>query len=262
MVGFKLQENCTCCRAKATNNPSNLFQTHGPGLLPSTLLGKLPFILGPCSEHLGNSQKVLKQNDLCDCRFFNFSSEKFQPLCRAKLGEEWGASRRHTAAAGKDVLLRESAQIWWSGSEDDSEREVAKPCVSNVSGPAATLKLTAFTVFMQCSFFQKKSALILFPFNQSRATKLLLHFYWSMVDFRASLVAQQWRIHCNAGAAGDAGLSRTLLFTHPIHKSLHPPILSSQSLPPLAPSLLATTRLSLCLWVLFCFIDRFICIIF
>ena len=43
-IGFKLQGNCTCCRTKAINNPSNLFQTHGPGLLPSTLLGTFPFI--------------------------------------------------------------------------------------------------------------------------------------------------------------------------------------------------------------------------
>ena len=122
--------------------------------------------LGPCSEHLGNSQKVLKHNDLWDCRFVSFNSEKLQPLCRAKLSEEWGAPRRHAAVAGKDVLLRESAQIWWSGSEGNLEREVAKLCVSNVSGPAATLKVTAFAVFMQCSLKKKKSALILFTFNQ------------------------------------------------------------------------------------------------
>ena len=76
--GFKLLANCVCYGTEAINNPSNLFQAHRPDLLPSTLRGTFPFIqpCGPCSEQLGNSQKALKQNDLHDCKFFNFSFEK------------------------------------------------------------------------------------------------------------------------------------------------------------------------------------------
>lgn len=163
-IGFKLQGNCTCCGAKATNNLSNLFQTHGPGLLPSTLLGKFPFILSPHSEHLGNSQKVLKQNDLCDCRFFNFSSEKHQPLCRAKLGEEWGASRRHTGQ-----LLT----CCWEGQhrfDDLALKTIQKERLQNhvwaMWVGLQQLWRSQPSLYLCSVHFSKKSALILFPFNQ------------------------------------------------------------------------------------------------
>ena len=54
--------------------------------------------------------------------------------------------------------------------------------------------------------------------------------------------------------------SRTLLFTHYIHNSLHLLIPNSQSIPPAPPR--QPQFCSLCLWVGFCFVGKFICVIF
>ena len=53
-----------------------------------------------------------------------------------------------------------------------------------------------------------------------------------------------------------------LVIIHSIYNRLHLLTPTSYSIPPLAPSALATIAYSLCLWVCFCFVDKFVCVLF
>ena len=111
---------------------------------------------------------------------------------------------------------------------------------------------TNFILFLTCSWFKMLCQSLLY----SKVVQLYIYIYTFFFMFFSTVVYH--RILNIVPCA----VNRTVLFIHPTYNSLHPLTPNSQSSPsPFSPTWQPQVC-SLCLWVCFCFVDRFICAIF
>lgn len=163
-IGFKLQGNCTCCRAKVTNNlsiysrpmdlasfPAHCWESSHSSSVPALSIWEIPRKFWSRMTCVTADSSVL-------------APWETPALVQSQTGWRLRASRRHWAARRKDVLLRESAQIWWSGSWRRLKERLQTVWATWVGLQQLWRSQPSLD---WCSVhFPKKSALILFLFNQ------------------------------------------------------------------------------------------------
>ena len=118
------------------------------------------------------------------------------------------------------------------------------------------------------------------PFSRCDPGRLWSFLYWSIVDFQCCVtfyctakwysnsVQQKYQFYIlfHYGLSQDfeysSIYSRTLFSIHSMFNSLNLLISNSQSILSLLPLKRGNHKSVLCLWVCFCFVDKFICVIF
>ena len=161
---------------------------------------------------------------------------------------------------------------------DDSGATIRSPSHPMLSPPSCLKSPLTCTCLCLCSLavFSTRIALSLpSPPTKNPTYSFLKKFYWGIVDLQCCVnfcCMAKWFTYTYSFPLWfitgywielPVLYSRILLFIHPIYNSLQLLTPNSQSFSPRTPPTPWQPQVwSLCLWVCFCFIDRFICVAF